>query len=69
MSTSFDLWPASQAEAKVVEAVFRSVADPSAYSAVLLDIVPTRSDLDAASTRRGTLRIGNNTVLLISSIV
>ena len=43
----------SQAEAKIVVPVVRTVVVPFAYSAVVRVVVPTAATFDAVSTRRG----------------
>ena len=45
--------PASQAEAKIVVPVVRTVVVPFAYSAVVRVVVPTAAAFNAVSTRRG----------------
>lgn len=53
----------SQPEAKMAVPAVRTESDPYAYSAVVRAGAPTAATIDAASTRRCPLRIGNNTVL------
>ena len=64
-----NLGQTSQAEAKIVVPEVRTVVVPLAYSAEVRVVVPTAAACDAESTRRTTLRIGNNIALHISSIV
>ena len=66
---SSTLRPASQPEAKNVVPVVKTAAVPFAYSAVVRAVVPAAAALNTERTRRGPLRIGNNTTLLISNIV
>ena len=64
-----NLGQTSQAEAKLAVPAARTVAEPSAYSAAARAVVPAAAAFNTVSTRRTTLRIGNNTALHISSIV
>ena len=61
--------PTSQPEAKKVDPVVRTVEVPYAHSAVVRVAVPTAATYDAVRSIRTTLRIGNNTALLINTIV
>ena len=47
--------PASQAEAKIVVPVVRTVVVPFAYSAVVRVVVPAAAAFNTVSTRRTTL--------------
>ena len=47
--------PASQAEAKIVVPVVRTVVVPFAYSAVVRVVDPTAAAFNTVSTRRTTL--------------
>ncbi|EMB47672.1 hypothetical protein HMPREF9729_00612 [Treponema denticola ASLM] len=58
----------SQTEAKTVAPAVRTEVVPRAYSADVRVEEPTAAAFNTFSTRRGTLRIGNNTALLISII-
>gem|GEM_PF-2600478 len=64
-----NLGQTSQAEAKIVVPVVRTAVVSYAYSAVVRAAVPAAAAFNTVSTRRTTLRIGNNTALHISSIV
>ena len=64
-----NLGQTSQPEAKIAAPDARPVAVPKAYSAVVRAVAPAAAASNTESTRRTTLRIGNNIALHISSIV
>ena len=66
---SSTLRPASQADAKIAAPAVRTVVVPPAYSAAARVVAPAAAAKNTDRAWRGTLRIGNNTALHISSIV